>query len=84
MKDIALSGVIWTVASGMAVILTGLGISFASSTSATLVDMSTKIAAHDTEISQLKTSECIQNENIRNLAIALKASFVSDPNCNRN
>lgn len=82
-KGIALSAVIYSVASGLAIIVTGLGISFASSTTSTLSDVSNKLANHDTEISQLKNSECVQNENIRNLAMALKASFVSDPNCQR-
>jgi hypothetical protein len=38
-------------------------------------------SSQDQLIGQLKTSACVQNDNMRNIAAALKATFVSDPNC---
>lgn len=38
-------------------------------------------SVQDLSIGQLKTSACVQNDNMRNIAVAVKASFVHDPNC---
>ena len=38
-------------------------------------------ATQNIEIANLKSSSCVQNANMRNIAAAVHASFVSDNNC---
>lgn len=38
-------------------------------------------SVQDLSIGQLKTSACVQNDNMRNIAAAVRATFVHDPNC---
>lgn len=70
-----------TIAMGASSLLGAIAMAFASTSSSAVSVLQATVAEHSVEISQLKTSECIQNANMRNLAAALKTSFVSDPAC---
>jgi len=74
MKGVALSTVVYSVASALVGFVFVAQASFDKSTNDTL-------ATHTNEISQLKDSACVQNSNIRNIAAAVHASFVPDPHC---
>ena len=71
------------VAVGASGLIATIALSWAATTSANTTIIANEVNDHTTEISQVQTSVCIQNENIKNLAGALKAPFVSDPSCRR-
>jgi hypothetical protein len=74
-------GILYWIAGGAVSLIATIALTFASSTASTVSSLSDKVYAHEVELGQLKTSTCIENANIKNLAIALRTTFVSDPNC---
>jgi len=77
-----MTSILQWIAGGAVGLLATIALANSTATSTNIADLQTIVATHSTEISNLKYSECIQNENMRNLASAVHASFVSDPNCN--
>ncbi len=80
-KGAATVGILTWIAGGAISLLATIALAFTASTTQSVNNLSEKVSLHDNEIGQLRTSTCIENANIKNLAIALKTSFVSDPNC---
>lgn len=82
-KGIATGGLIMWVATGSVGLLATIALAFASGTSTKQAELSDKVATNSATIGQLHTSSCVQNENMKNLAVALKVPFVTDPNCSK-
>lgn len=82
-RGAALVSILLWVTGGTTALLSTVALAYATATSSSLTSLSDKVMGHDVQIGQLKTSTCIQNENIENLAMALHTSFVSDPNCQK-
>jgi len=72
------------IAGGAIGLIATIALATVGTTTSNISTLQTTVATHSTEISNLKYSECIQNANMRNIAVAVKASFVSDPNCQSN
>ena len=59
-----------------------IALTFSTTTTSTVAQIQQVDNVQNQAIDRLKNSECVQNANMKNLAEAVKASFVSDPNCN--
>jgi hypothetical protein len=70
------------IAGGAIGLIATIALATTSTTSSNIATLQSTVATHSTEISNLKLSSCVQNANMRNLAVALKTSFVNDPSCN--
>jgi len=71
------------IAGGSVGLIAVISLGYATTTAGNVSTVSTQVSIHESEINLLKQSACVQNENIENLASAVHASYVSDPNCSK-
>lgn len=80
-RGIALTGFVTWIAGGAVGLIATIALAFASSTSTSVGELSTKVSNHDTEIALLKQSACIQSQNMVNIGKRLQVEIVTDPSC---
>lgn len=83
-RGIAQVSLLTWVAGGLASLLSAIALAYASASSTAATNLESQTNSNTSDISLLKQSRCIENANIKNLAVAVKASYVSDPSCNNN